>query len=126
MYGRYVEHMGIGSGVSWLITQLAMIAVTVQCIAWGLTMAEMLLPPATFFDTSALIAMLRELGPSTLHAFFVTCLIAFCLGHRTAGEIEIESNKRKYGSDSSSLGSAVMLCLLISHFDFQLLPTVSR
>ena len=39
--------------------------------------------------------MLRGLAPNALHTFFITCLIAFCLGHRTAGEVDVHSGKRK-------------------------------
>eukprot|EP00966_Prymnesium_polylepis_P046755 1083599-Prymnesium_polylepis.1 len=70
-------------------------------------MAVMLLPPRlAFVDTSRAIATMRDLSPPTLHTFFVTCLIAFCLGHRPAGEVEVGTARGKWAADSSSLGSS--------------------
>ena len=42
----YVERIGVASGVGWLVTQLVLLALAQQCIEWGLTMGEMLLPAA--------------------------------------------------------------------------------
>ena len=44
MATMYVEHIAIASGVGWLVTQLVLLAISEQCVVWGLTMAEMLLP----------------------------------------------------------------------------------
>ena len=94
-----------------------------ECVYWGLSMAEMMLPPLLLVDSNALIKTLREFAPTALQSFFVTCLIAFCLGHRSPGEIEVKSEGASYVSDGSTLGSLIMLCLLVSHFGFQILPT---
>ena len=82
--------------VTWLLYDRYM-TITWQCVVWGLTMAEMLLPAEiAWLETSGFISMLRGLAPSALHTCFVTCLIAFCLGHRTVGEVEVESGSRRY------------------------------
>jgi hypothetical protein len=106
----YVEHIGVASGGGWLVSHMLLLAFTQQCVEWGLTMAEMLLPANSIFDTNALIRMLRALGPTVIQSFFATCLIAFCLGHRSAGELELRSGDGVWKADSSHLGSVITVC----------------